>query len=75
MTILDDEKPKNFLKRNFPQLLARVTGTIGFIESCTCRYRIFSKEEAINILCLIKKSKFRVREEIVNGAIEKIRKE
>lgn len=72
--ILDEERTKKFLKRNFPKLLNKVTGTIGFIEISTCNHRIFSKKEGITILSLIKKSKFRVKDEIVSETIERIKK-
>lgn len=74
ITILDDNKPRNFLRRNFPELYRRVVGTIGFIEKCSCQYKIFAKEEAITILNLIKKSKFRIKNEIVNNTIKRIGK-
>lgn len=71
--ILDDDGPKKFLQKNFPKILTRVTGTVGFIKLC-CSRRVFSKEEAISILVLIKNSKFRVRSEIVDETIEEIRR-
>ncbi|MEX2705952.1 MAG: hypothetical protein Q6352_011905 [Candidatus Freyrarchaeum guaymaensis] len=74
ITILDDTKPRKFLERNFPELYTRVVGTVGFIEKCSCQYNIFSKEKGITILNLIKKSKFRIKNEIVNKTIERIGK-
>jgi predicted nucleic acid-binding protein len=73
IVIIDDDSPRKFLERNFPFIFQRVTGTIGLIEICSCNYKVFSKGEALIILSLINRSKFRVKEEIVNKTIEKIK--
>lgn len=74
IAILDDKSLKKFLQRNFPKILTKVTGTVGFLKLCCCSYKIFSRKEAISILDSIKKSKFRIKGEIVDGIIEEIKR-
>ncbi|OIQ05945.1 MAG: hypothetical protein COW47_00600 [Candidatus Huberarchaeum crystalense] len=74
ITILDDNETKKFLLRNFPHISTKVTGTIGFVKLSCCTYKIFSKDEAISILNLIKKSRFRVKGDIVDQIMEEIKR-
>ena len=71
LAIIDDEQAIRFLKRNFPRIEHKITRTVGFMEECY-RRKIFSKEETINILELIKKSKFRVKKAIIEDIIKRI---
>jgi len=73
IAILDDEPAKKFFKNNIPEKASSVMGTIGFIKICSCECKIFIKATAINILELIKKSKFFVSNKIIEVAIEQIR--
>ena len=73
ITILDDNSPKKFLKNLLLEKSEMVTGTVGFVEKCTCEYNIFFKEKGINILTLIKQSKFWIENEIVDNAIIRIK--
>ena len=72
--ILDEDDPRKFVENNFPDLVDKMTGTVGFIEKCHCVFDIFEKDESIDILRLIKNSKFRVKAEIIEQAIENIRR-
>jgi len=47
-------------------------GTIGFIELCSYKYNIFSRQLAINILEEIKSSKFRIKNEIIDLTIKRL---
>jgi len=71
LAIIDDDQAIKFLKRNFPRTEHKITRTVGFMEECY-RRKIFSKEETINILELIKKSKFRVKKAIIEDIIKRI---
>jgi len=73
ITILDDGDPRKFLKQNFPEIYNSVEGTITFTANCCIKNNIFSQEETLNILELIRKSKFRVDNKIVDEAIVKVR--
>jgi predicted nucleic acid-binding protein len=71
--VLDDRQPRMIIKKNFPDLENKLTGTVGFIGLCNYEYKIFSSEEAINILLSIRDSKFRIKDSILLGEIEKIK--
>lgn len=72
IAIIDDMDAKKFLKNNI-QHPEFIVGTIGFLELCTCSYKVFIKEVSINILMSIKESKFFVDPMIIDATIEKIR--
>jgi len=74
LAIIDDEQAKKFLKRNFPEVERRVRGTVGFVEECY-RCGIFSKRESIDILESIRNSKFRVKREIVDDTIKRVKED
>jgi len=69
--IIDEEGPRKFLQKNFPELFANATGTVGFIAECYFSYSLLTKNEALGLLDAIKNSKFRVSDDI----LEKVRKE
>jgi predicted nucleic acid-binding protein len=71
IAILDDKTPKNFLKRLIQTPSGIVMGTIGFIGLCASD-GIFEKEEAVSVLILIKGSKFRVNDKIIDVVIQRI---
>lgn len=72
LAILDEEKMKNFIKSSFPQISAKITGTVGFIGLCCCDFKIFTKAEGISILYSIRSSKFRVDDKILDKTAAKI---
>jgi predicted nucleic acid-binding protein len=72
VAILDDNPAKKYLKRLIPDKGSDVTGTVGFIERLTNSYAIFKREEAIQILALIKDSKFRIETNIIDGVIDRL---
>jgi predicted nucleic acid-binding protein len=73
IAILDDDAAKKYFKINIPERENSVTGTIGFIGICTCKYKVFIKVTAINILESIRVSKFFVPIAIIDATIEQIR--
>lgn len=73
IAILDDDSPKAFLRQKPPEISNNITGTIGFVEKCTCDMEVFLKDEGINILKLIKHSKFWVKETIIDDSINRIK--
>jgi len=72
ISILDDDAPKKYLTRLIPEKQDSIMGTVGFIEICTSTYSIFEGNEAISILILIKASKFRIEERIIDEAIQRV---
>ena len=70
--ILDDESARHFVEVNFTELKRKMHGTIGFIKLCCCKFSVLTKKSCIFVLSLIKKSKFRVREEIINNVIKDV---
>lgn len=84
--IIDDRKPYNFVKRHFKHLKKYLTGTIGFIEQCTCIDENITSMKALSLLNNIKdiaKDSNNIRpcsmdkknhEKIINPVIERIRR-
>lgn len=54
--VLDDRRPRNFVKNHFPSLDAKVKGTIGMVQSSCCDDHILSKEFALDFLEAIHES-------------------
>jgi predicted nucleic acid-binding protein len=73
ITILDDDEPRKFFLINFPEFADKLKGSIGFIKDCVCIQKIFTKDKGLNILACIKNSKFRIKKDIINDIIEKIK--
>jgi len=74
LMILDETWARKYIIRNFPDIENRMKGTIGFIEDCACNHNFFSPKLAVNILIKIEKSKFRIKEDIIRRAINKLQK-
>jgi len=72
LVILDDIWARKYLINNFPDLEDNLKGTIGFIEYSASNHSFFTPKSAIIILEKIKKSKFRVKENIIRSTIKKI---
>jgi len=54
--VLDDRRPRNFVKNHFPSLETKMKGTVGVIQSSCCDDRILSRELALEFLNAILKS-------------------
>ncbi|MEM3099471.1 MAG: hypothetical protein QXU32_12280 [Nitrososphaerales archaeon] len=63
--ILDDDGARRFVSRNFSYLSGIMKGTVGFIAMCYHTFRIFTQDEALQILNDIERSKFRVAKHIL----------
>lgn len=74
IAIIDEDESRKFVEKNFPELLEKLVGTVGFIALCCCKYKIFSKNECILLLNKIKKSKFRIKNSIIEETVERIRR-
>lgn len=72
ISIIDDKEAIKFIEKNFPKIYNMVIRTVRFVEKCCCEYKIFSKKEAKEILNLIKNSKFRVNDDIIEKVIQDI---
>ena len=70
--ILDDRMARKFAEKNFPGLQNSTTGTMGFIVRCYTHRAIFTQKQAMEILCDMKSSEFRVDDNLVDSAIKKV---
>ncbi|MHA1285377.1 MAG: hypothetical protein ACTSVV_11300 [Promethearchaeota archaeon] len=73
ITILDDDNARKFFINNLPECHKNLIGTVGFVEMCVVNHSIFNKEQGIEILILIRNSKFRINIDIINKIIKKLR--
>jgi len=73
LAVIDDAQIIKYIKKNFPALLLNIIGTIGFIEKCCNSFKVLANQEAIEILKLIKESRFRIKSEIVENSISRIK--
>lgn len=64
--IIDDSKPRKFIERNLIELSSHLFGTVTFIKKCCLNYKIFNKNETLNLYDYIEKSNFRIKVEILN---------
>ena len=71
--ILDDSGPRRFFEKNFPNISKLVEGTVSFTKNCYMRYNVFTQEETLIILELIRESKFRIEDDIINKVISEVR--
>lgn len=65
--ILDEGEARGFIQRNLSYLNRFMIGTLGFIGNCHCDKKIIDKNVALELLELIKNSKFRIEEKILNS--------
>ncbi|MDD3091867.1 MAG: hypothetical protein PHH09_07560 [Methanoregulaceae archaeon] len=54
--VLDDRRPRNFVKNHFPSLKIKMKGTIGLVQSSCCEDNTLSKELALEFLEAIQMS-------------------
>ncbi len=72
--IMDDSNARNFIKKNFQDIYHMVKYTVQFIVECYDTHRIFKKEEIVEILTLIKKSKFRIDKKLVDYLLKNLKR-
>ena len=70
--VLDERSARRFVESNFVSLARAITGTVGFVEACGSLRKVFTREEAISLLELIRRSTFWVDAKIVDGAIGRL---
>ena len=70
--IIDDNDARNFIKKNFQDIYPMVKYTVQFIVECYLNHSIFKKEEIIEILMLIKKSKFRINKNLIDNLLKNL---
>jgi len=63
--ILDEASKRNLVKNIIPELIDNMTGTLGFLKMCCCKYHIFNNTEIINLIDEIEKSSFRIDKRII----------
>lgn len=69
--ILDDGVARNLVKRILPALVSHMKGTVGFLGFCAIR-KVLEKNETINLLTIIGKSKFRVDRSTISTVIAEV---
>jgi predicted nucleic acid-binding protein len=75
IVILDEEWARNYFVKNFPNLTKNLKGTVGFLKFLTVNHDLILHHEAIKLLEKIKKSKFRIKNNIINRIIKIIKKD
>lgn len=70
--VLDDGEARGFVSTNMPELITIMIGTVAFLGDCHCISRIFSKEDALQMLHLIEHSKFRIKDKDLNKIKQRI---
>lgn len=63
--VIDDRSPVRFIEKNLKCIYNYLTGTANFIRDCYLKYHIFEKEESINLLNEMSKSKFFINKKII----------
>ena len=70
--IIDENSARNFIKKNFQDIYPMVKYTVQFIVECYFNHNIFKKDEIIEILTLIKTSKFRINKNLIDSLLKKL---
>jgi predicted nucleic acid-binding protein len=69
--ILDDGVARDLVKRMLPVLVSHMKGTAGFLGFCAIR-KVLEKNETINLLTIIGRSKFRVDRSTISTVIAEV---
>jgi len=69
--ILDDGVARDLVKRILPSLISHMKGTVGFIGYCAIQ-KVLEKNEAIHLLTVIGRSKFRVDRSTITTVIAEV---
>lgn len=70
--ILDDGDARLFVQTNIPVLQKLMTGTVGFIGDCHCISALLGKQQAIDLLDVIGKSTFRIKDKDLSNIRKRI---
>lgn len=68
--IIDDGGARKFIEKNFPYLVPHLTWTATFIGDCCCKYKIFNKDETLDLLDKMGKSTFRIDKTSLSNIME-----
>jgi predicted nucleic acid-binding protein len=71
LVVIDDEGARKFVMRNVQEISDKMIRTVGIVKYL-CEDRLFSKTETINVLNMIKNSKFRVPESVIEDCISEV---
>ena len=69
--ILDDGVARDLVRRVLPALINHMKGTVGFIGHCAVQ-KVLEKDEAIHLLTVIGRSKFRVNQSTITMVIAEV---
>lgn len=69
--ILDDGVARDLVRRILPALVSHMKGTVGFLGFCAIR-KVLEKNETINLLNIIGRSKFRVNRSTISTVIAEV---
>lgn len=70
--LLDDGIARDHVRRILPALVSHMKGTVGFLGHCAVQ-KVLEKNETINLLTVISRSKFRVDRSTITTVIADIR--
>jgi hypothetical protein len=73
--IIDDLGARKFILKNFDYLEKNLEWTANFLKRCYVSYKIFKKEETLNLLRDMGNSNFRIKKEILDKLIEEVQNE
>lgn len=71
IVIIDDKDARTLVSRNFPELSDKITGTLGFILLSYCKYHLIERSDVEKILSLVKNTKFRIDNGVLNRLMNK----
>jgi len=69
--IIDDGLARDLVKRILPALISHMKGTVGFLGFCAIQ-KVLEKNETINLLTIIGRSKFRVDRSTISTVIAEV---
>jgi len=72
--IIDDSNARKFIKKNFQNIYPMIKYTVQLIVECYLNHSIFKKEEIVEILELIKTSKFRINKNLIDHLLKNLKK-
>lgn len=73
LMIIDDGGARKFISKNFPYLNDYLSWTATFIGDCYSKYKIFKKEESLDLLDKMGKSTFRIDKKSLSNIVENIK--
>lgn len=71
LVVIDDDGARKFVIRNVQEISDKMITTIGIVKYL-CEDGLFSKNETIDVLNMIKNSKFRVPKSVIEDCISEV---